>query len=212
MMLSRTGVARLPALALPRAALCATSPAMAIGGAPPPAASWRARWLHSSAVVRTNAELYPTGTTAHVPQTMINEVTPIVVDGDYVNCNGGGDTLTGHPIEMIKVDSPWPAVCKYCGLRYISREHAHKSAEWAHLVGVRALPPPPMRVFPRLCFGASAADFGLCCPDLFASAASGTWAVSGLTAAVALVSQADPSKGKVYEGVEADSTRRPCSG
>ena len=79
-----------------------------------------------------------------MPQTMINEVTPIVVDGDYFNCNGGGDTLTGHPIEMIKVDSPWPAVCKYCGLRYISREHAHKSAEWAHLVGVRALPPPPM--------------------------------------------------------------------
>jgi len=105
---------------------------------------------------------------------MINEVTPIVVDGDYVNCNGGGDTLTGHPIEMIKVDSPWPAVCKYCGLRYISREHAHKSAEWAHLVGVRALPPPPMCVFPRLCFGASAA--AVYCPDLFASAASGSWA------------------------------------
>ena len=144
MLLSRrtgiTGVARLPALALPRAALCAASPAMA-----PPAASEACRGLHSSAPTRTNAELYPTGTTAHVPQTMINEVTPILVDGDYFNCNGGGDTLTGHPIEMIKVDSPWPAVCKYCGLRYISREHAHKSAEWAHLVGVRALPPPPIR-------------------------------------------------------------------
>ena len=141
-------MARLPALALPSAALCAASPAAA-------SEAWRG--LHSSAPTRTNAELYPTGTTAHVPQTMINEVTPILVDGDYFNCNGGGDTLTGHPIEMIKVDSPWPAVCKYCGLRYISREHAHKSAEWAHLVGVRALPPPPMCVFPRLCFGASAA-------------------------------------------------------
>ena len=94
-----------------------------------------------------------------MPQTMINEVTPIVVDGDYFNCNGGGDTLTGHPIEMIKVDSPWPAVCKYCGLRYISREHAHKSAEWAHLVGVRALPPPPI------------------CPPRFGASAAGLWAV-----------------------------------
>ena len=161
MLLSRrtgiTGVARLPALALPRAAMCAAaSPAMA----PPPAASCRA--LHSSAPARTNAELYPTGTTAHVPQTMINEVTPILVDGDYFNCNGGGDTLTGHPIEMIKVDSPWPAVCKYCGLRYISREHAHKSAEWAHLVGVRALPPPPVLVHRQRGFGLYTAPIFFC--------------------------------------------------
>ena len=68
---------------------------------------------------------------------MIDEVLPIVIDDDYVLCNGGDDTLVGHPIEMIKVDSPWPAVCKYCGLRYINREMAAKNADWAFLVGVR---------------------------------------------------------------------------
>jgi uncharacterized Zn-finger protein len=98
-----------------------------------------------------------TGTLQYVPAAMIDEVLPIVIDDDYVLCNGGDDTLVGHPIEMIKVDSPWPAVCKYCGLRYINTDMAAKNAEWAFLVGVRmrsffskcwpksACQPPPMR-------------------------------------------------------------------
>ena len=98
-----------------------------------------------------------TGTLQYVPEAMIDEVLPIVIDDDYVLCNGGDDTLVGHPIEMIKVDSPWPAVCKYCGLRYINKDMAAKNAEWAFLVGVRmrsffskcwpksACQPPPVR-------------------------------------------------------------------
>ena len=69
---------------------------------------------------------------------MVDEVLPIVISGDYVQCQGGDDTLIGHPIEMIKVDSPWPAVCKYCGLRYINKDEAAKTADWSFLVGVRA--------------------------------------------------------------------------
>ena len=80
-----------------------------------------------------------------MPEAMIDEVLPIVIDTDYVLCNGGDDTLVGHPIEMIKVDSPWPAVCKYCGLRYINKDMAAKNAEWAFLVGVCACASPRLR-------------------------------------------------------------------
>ena len=120
---------------------------------------------------------------------MIDEVLPIVIDDDYVLCNGGDDTLVGHPIEMIKVDSPWPAVCKYCGLRYINREMAAKNADWAFLVGVRngmplslgpACRPPPSLIL-------------RCCAHLSAS-------------------QADPKGLPTYDGVAADSTRQPYSG
>ena len=130
-----------------------------------------------------------TGKLEHVPETMIDEVLPIVIDDDYVLCNGGDDTLVGHPIEMIKVDSPWPAVCKYCGLRYINREMAAKNADWAFLVGVRSCMPlslgPACRPPPSLILR--------CCAHLS-------------------LSQADPKGLPTYDGVAADSTRQPYSG
>mmetsp|Transcript_1532 Transcript_1532/g.2535 ORF Transcript_1532/g.2535 Transcript_1532/m.2535 type:complete len:135 (+) Transcript_1532:104-508(+) len=53
---------------------------------------------------------------------MIQQVPPIVVEGkNVVACDGGGGA-EGHPIEFIKLDMPYPAVCKYCGLRYIAKK------------------------------------------------------------------------------------------
>uniref|UniRef100_A0A7S3JV71 Zinc finger CHCC-type domain-containing protein n=1 Tax=Aureoumbra lagunensis TaxID=44058 RepID=A0A7S3JV71_9STRA len=52
---------------------------------------------------------------------LINKVEPIKVKGDMAVCNGGGGAL-GHPLEYIQlntVDPTKPAVCLYCGLRFI---------------------------------------------------------------------------------------------
>eukprot|EP00871_Galdieria_phlegrea_P003728 jgi/Galph1/4356/GphlegSOOS_G2949.1 len=51
---------------------------------------------------------------------LISKVPPTVVDGVVAACNGGGGPL-GHPIEYIRLEAPYPATCKYCGLRYVSR-------------------------------------------------------------------------------------------
>jgi len=44
-----------------------------------------------------------------------------VVAGRVAMCDGGGGAL-GHPLEFIKLDAPYPAVCKYCGAKFISAE------------------------------------------------------------------------------------------
>ncbi|CAI5504908.1 unnamed protein product [Closterium sp. Naga37s-1] len=36
----------------------------------------------------------------------------------------GPNPALGHPVEYINVDAPQPAVCKYCGLRYL-QDHSH---------------------------------------------------------------------------------------
>uniref|UniRef100_A0A7S0T4V0 Zinc finger CHCC-type domain-containing protein n=1 Tax=Erythrolobus madagascarensis TaxID=708628 RepID=A0A7S0T4V0_9RHOD len=54
---------------------------------------------------------------------LIQQVPPIEVEGNVAVCDGGGGA-EGHPIEYIKLDSPYPAVCKYCGLRYVSKKYA----------------------------------------------------------------------------------------
>lgn len=41
------------------------------------------------------------------------------VPGRVATCDGGGGSL-GHPLEFIKLDSPYPAVCKYCGAKFMS--------------------------------------------------------------------------------------------
>lgn len=41
------------------------------------------------------------------------------VPGRLATCDGGGGSL-GHPLEFIKLDSPYPAVCKYCGAKFMS--------------------------------------------------------------------------------------------
>ncbi|GAB0493819.1 hypothetical protein MMPV_005105 [Pyropia vietnamensis] len=43
------------------------------------------------------------------------------VPGRVAMCDGGGGSL-GHPLEFIKLDAPYPAVCKYCGAKFMSSD------------------------------------------------------------------------------------------
>jgi hypothetical protein len=151
-------------------------------------------------VVRADAQ---TGTLQYVPQDMIDEVLPEVISADYIQCQGGDDTFIGHPIEMIKVDSPWPAVCKYCGLRYINKDMAANTADWSFLVGVRP----------------TARRSSLLRALVFCSCAAAIRRVyrqppfAALTrATIVLPLQVDPKGLPTYSGVPADSTRQPSSG
>uniref|UniRef100_A0A7N0UD88 Zinc finger CHCC-type domain-containing protein n=1 Tax=Kalanchoe fedtschenkoi TaxID=63787 RepID=A0A7N0UD88_KALFE len=57
------------------------------------------------------------------PMELINEVPPIKVEDRIVACEGDTDPALGHPIEFICLDKAEPAVCKYCGLRYVQDHH-----------------------------------------------------------------------------------------
>ncbi|XP_010942737.1 NADH dehydrogenase [ubiquinone] iron-sulfur protein 6, mitochondrial [Elaeis guineensis] len=57
------------------------------------------------------------------PMELINEVPPIKVEGRIVACEGDTNPALGHPIEFICLDRDEPAVCKYCGLRYLQDHH-----------------------------------------------------------------------------------------
>ncbi|XP_058103967.1 NADH dehydrogenase [ubiquinone] iron-sulfur protein 6, mitochondrial [Magnolia sinica] len=57
------------------------------------------------------------------PMELINEVPPIKVEGRIVACEGDTNPALGHPIEFICLDLKEPAVCKYCGLRYVQHHH-----------------------------------------------------------------------------------------
>ncbi|KAL6503985.1 hypothetical protein OROGR_025908 [Orobanche gracilis] len=57
------------------------------------------------------------------PMELINEVPPIKVQDRIVACEGDNDPALGHPIEFICLDKVEPAVCKYCGLRYVQDHH-----------------------------------------------------------------------------------------
>ncbi|KAL2921418.1 NADH dehydrogenase [ubiquinone] iron-sulfur protein 6 mitochondrial [Bienertia sinuspersici] len=57
------------------------------------------------------------------PMQLINEVPPIKVEGRIAVCEGAKNPL-GHPVEFICLDLDTPAICKYCGLRYI-QDHGH---------------------------------------------------------------------------------------
>ncbi|KAL8142703.1 hypothetical protein V2J09_015735 [Rumex salicifolius] len=59
------------------------------------------------------------------PMELIAEVPPIKVEGRIVACEGDTDPALGHPIEFICLDLEAPAVCKYCGLRYVQDHHHH---------------------------------------------------------------------------------------
>ncbi|CAE7700657.1 unnamed protein product, partial [Symbiodinium sp. KB8] len=71
-------------------------------------------------------------------ETLIADVPPIEVDGNMAVCEGGGGE-NGHPAEWIQLDTRdgrLPAVCKYCGLRYIKKagDDKAKAATKAALV------------------------------------------------------------------------------
>lgn len=53
---------------------------------------------------------------------MVQSADVIKVPGPVATCNGGGGAL-GHPIEYIQIDradAQFPAVCKYCGNKFIA--------------------------------------------------------------------------------------------
>eukprot|EP00188_Purpureofilum_apyrenoidigerum_P001249 Plantae.Rhodophyta-Purpureofilum_apyrenoidigerum.ctg16703.p1 GENE.Plantae.Rhodophyta-Purpureofilum_apyrenoidigerum.ctg16703~~Plantae.Rhodophyta-Purpureofilum_apyrenoidigerum.ctg16703.p1 ORF type:complete len:121 (+),score=11.94 Plantae.Rhodophyta-Purpureofilum_apyrenoidigerum.ctg16703:105-467(+) len=55
---------------------------------------------------------------------LLEETAPIEVQGNMATCDGGGGPL-GHPIEYIRLDNPYPSVCKYCGLKFIGKKGSH---------------------------------------------------------------------------------------
>ncbi|PHT87677.1 NADH dehydrogenase [ubiquinone] iron-sulfur protein 6, mitochondrial [Capsicum annuum] len=57
------------------------------------------------------------------PMELINEVPPIKVEGRIAACEGDTNPALGHPIEYICLDLPEPAICKYCGLRFVQDHH-----------------------------------------------------------------------------------------
>jgi uncharacterized Zn-finger protein len=53
---------------------------------------------------------------------MVQAADVIRVPGPVATCDGGGGPL-GHPIEYIQIDrgdAQHPAVCKYCGNKYVA--------------------------------------------------------------------------------------------
>ncbi|CAH9058564.1 unnamed protein product [Cuscuta epithymum] len=59
------------------------------------------------------------------PMELINEVPPLKVNGRIAACEGDSNPALGHPIEYICLDLDSPAICKYCGLRYIQDHSGH---------------------------------------------------------------------------------------
>ncbi|EYU19737.1 hypothetical protein ABFS83_06G093100 [Erythranthe nasuta] len=77
----------------------------------------------SSEVVTSHTQKWMQDTSKKSPMELINEVPPIKVDHRIVACEGDNDPALGHPIEFICLDKAEPAVCKYCGLRYVQDHH-----------------------------------------------------------------------------------------
>uniref|UniRef100_A0ACD5ZZG1 Uncharacterized protein n=1 Tax=Avena sativa TaxID=4498 RepID=A0ACD5ZZG1_AVESA len=77
----------------------------------------------AAAVVGSHTAKWMQDTSKKSPMELINEVPPIKVEGRIVACEGDKNPALGHPIEYICLDLDAPAVCKYCGLRYVQDHH-----------------------------------------------------------------------------------------
>ncbi|KAK4351082.1 hypothetical protein RND71_030395 [Anisodus tanguticus] len=77
----------------------------------------------SSEVVTSHTDKWMQDTSKKSPMELINEVPPIKVEGRIAACEGDTNPALGHPIEYICLDLPEPAVCKYCGLRFVQDHH-----------------------------------------------------------------------------------------
>eukprot|EP00897_Mesotaenium_endlicherianum_P002331 jgi/Mesen1/2125/ME000152S01209 len=64
-------------------------------------------------------------TTKMSPMELINAVPPIEVHGRSAACEGGRGSAVGHPLVYINLDAEEPAVCKYCGLRFVQKHDNH---------------------------------------------------------------------------------------
>ncbi|KAJ8554188.1 hypothetical protein K7X08_024866 [Anisodus acutangulus] len=79
--------------------------------------------LSGSEVVTSHTDKWMQDTSKKSPMELINEVPPIKVEGRISACEGDTNPALGHPIEYICLDLPEPAVCKYCGLRFVQDHH-----------------------------------------------------------------------------------------
>ncbi|XP_027160511.1 NADH dehydrogenase [ubiquinone] iron-sulfur protein 6, mitochondrial [Coffea eugenioides] len=79
----------------------------------------------TSEIITTHTQKWMQDTTQKSPMQLINEVPPIKVEGRIVACEGDSNPALGHPIEFICLDKEEPAVCKYCGLRYVQDHGSH---------------------------------------------------------------------------------------
>ncbi|KAL1822359.1 hypothetical protein ACET3Z_009137 [Daucus carota] len=77
----------------------------------------------NSEVATSHTAKWMQATDKKSPMELINEVPPIKVDGRIAACEGDTNPALGHPIEFICLDKDEPAVCKYCGLRYVQDHH-----------------------------------------------------------------------------------------
>ncbi|PKA53237.1 NADH dehydrogenase [ubiquinone] iron-sulfur protein 6, mitochondrial [Apostasia shenzhenica] len=84
---------------------------------------WNTRAVNS--LVSEHTDKWLQDATRKSPMELINEVPPIKVEGRIVACEGDSNPALGHPIEFICLDLKEPAICKYCGLRYIQDHHHH---------------------------------------------------------------------------------------
>ncbi|GAB4858177.1 hypothetical protein Ancab_009574 [Ancistrocladus abbreviatus] len=78
----------------------------------------------ASEVLTTHTAKWMQDASKKSPMELINEVPPIKVEGRIVACEGDTNPALGHPIEFICLDKDEPAICKYCGLRYV-QDHSH---------------------------------------------------------------------------------------
>ncbi|XP_028101333.1 NADH dehydrogenase [ubiquinone] iron-sulfur protein 6, mitochondrial-like [Camellia sinensis] len=78
----------------------------------------------SSEVITSHTAKWMQDTSKKSPMELINEVPPIKVEARIVACEGDSNPALGHPIEFICLDKDEPAICKYCGLRYV-QDHGH---------------------------------------------------------------------------------------
>lgn len=79
----------------------------------------------SDEVIISHTDKWMQDTSKKSPMELINEVPPIKVEGRIAACEGDTDPALGHPIEFICLDLEAPAVCKYCGLRYVQDHGSH---------------------------------------------------------------------------------------
>lgn len=57
---------------------------------------------------------------------LISNVPVIEVDDDVAMCMGVGELYYGHPVQWITLNTrnpEKPNICKYCGLRYVKKNH-----------------------------------------------------------------------------------------
>ncbi|XP_042055765.1 NADH dehydrogenase [ubiquinone] iron-sulfur protein 6, mitochondrial-like [Salvia splendens] len=84
----------------------------------------------SSEVSTSNTQKWMQDTSKKSPMELINEVPPIKVEDRIAVCvshlfdfTTDSNPALGHPIEFICLEKDEPAVCKYCGLRYVQDHH-----------------------------------------------------------------------------------------